>query len=157
MIKKQINWAKRYEYNVQEGLHPCIVVSMYDIKGKDACGSPTKLLLAPIGQTDPIKLSVVAREYCNDAPNERLREDLDTILEGRLDEHVDGDGAFDYQSVVGREVVAVVKNIRGNNHDNPFTFVTDILPKNAMKTPLAAGAGHASVGEQSAPNGLQGN
>ena len=133
MNKKQINWAKRYVYNVQEGLHPCVVVSMYDLKGKDACSNPTKLLLAPIGQTDPFKLSVVAREYCNDAPNERLREDLDTILEGKLEEHVDGDGAFDYRSVEGREVIAVVKTIRGEKHDHPFTFVAQILPKDALK------------------------
>jgi hypothetical protein len=133
MIKKQINWAKRHEYNVQTGLHPCVVVGMYDTKGKDTCSNPSKILLAPLGQTDPLKISVVAREYCNDVPNESLREDLDTILEGRLEEHVDADGAFDYRSVEGREVVAVVQCYQGKNHENPYSFVTDILPKDALK------------------------
>ena len=133
MSRKQINWTKQYEYNVKEGVHPCIVISMYDPREKDTCGKPSKILLAPVGQTDPLKLSVVAREYCKDVPNECLRRDLDTILNGRLEEYVDADGSFDYQSVVGREVVAVVQCYRGKNHENPYSFVADILPKGALK------------------------
>lgn len=134
MSKQKINWSKQYMYDVKEGLHLCEVVTMYDPKENNrSCETMSKILLAPVGQTNPLKLSVVAKEYCTDAPNDSLREDLNTILDGRLEEYVDADGAFDYRSVEGRKVVAVVRNIRGKNHENPYSFVTDILPQDALK------------------------
>ena len=133
MKKKHINWSKKTVYDVTPGVYSCKIVDMYDVKGRGACSSPSKILFAPVGQKDPLKLSVVAKEYCLDVPNEWFTQDLQTIFEGRLDEHLDADGDFDYKTIVGREVVALVEGYHGGDHKNPYTFVTHILPKDTLK------------------------
>lgn len=125
LYKKQI-------YNVPNGAHPSIVVAMYHLKSNKDCDTPVKILFAPINMGKKLQQSVVASEYCTDFPNAQLTDDLETILGGQLEQHLDDNGDFDHRIVEGRLVDIVVESFQGEDHKQPYTFVTGVFPPGTL-------------------------
>jgi hypothetical protein len=132
MNKRIIPLAKRQNFNLAPGHYTAVVESMYYVKSTGTCANMFKILFAPIGQTKKLEQSVVAVEYCTDAPDEQITETLDTILGGELEAHLDDCGDFNHEIVKGRLVDIRVDSYQGQNHKLPFTFVTGIYPPGTL-------------------------
>ncbi len=133
MSKKHIKWHKVQNYDVREGPQRCEVVSLYELKERENCAAPIRILFAPVGQIDLLKQSVVAKTYCTDEDSEQFTRDIRTILGGKLHEHLDAEGNFDSSAVEGRVVDVVVKNYHGTDHEKPFTYVSDVFSVESRK------------------------
>jgi len=123
---------KKQTYNVAEGGYTSKVVAMYGVQGKGKCDAAVKIVFAPIKLEQRSEQSVVASEYCVDSSNERLIADLNTILDGAFEEHMDEFGNFDEKAVNERRVDIVVSSFHNGEHDRPYTFVTAILPPETL-------------------------
>lgn len=124
---------KKQLFDVPVGRYQSKVVSMYNVPGKGECDNLVKILFAPLGMERKLEQSVVACEYCIDEPNERLVDDLNTILSGKFEEHIDDRGDFSNAAVKDRLVDIVVKGYHKGDHERPYTFVASVLPPNTLK------------------------
>jgi hypothetical protein len=127
-----IHLLKKQTFNVPEGHYRSKVVAMYSVQGKGKCDSAVKILFAPLGLETKLEQSVVASEYCVDASCEQLVDDLDTILSGETEAHIDEKGDFNEKSVNDRLVDIVVKGYHKGNHERPYTFVTAVFPPDTL-------------------------
>jgi len=123
---------KKQTFDVAEGRYKSKVISMYKVQKRGECSEAIKILFAPLELEKKLEQSVVASEYCIDCPNETLVDDLNTILSGGFDAHVDDNGDFDHKAVNERLVDIVVKGYHKGDHERPYTFVSAVLPPDAL-------------------------
>jgi hypothetical protein len=95
------------------------------------CENLLEVLFSPFNMGGKLHQSVVASEYCTDVPNEQLTQDLDIILGGQLEQHLDDNGDFDHRIVEGRLVDIVVESLLVDDTE-PRTFVTGIFPPGTL-------------------------
>lgn len=127
-----INLFKKQKFDVPEGRYRSKVVSMYKAQKRGECSESIKILFAPLALEKKLEQSVVASEYCIDCANEMLVDDLNTILSGGFDTHVDDNGDFDHKAVNERLVDIVVKSFHKGDHERPYTFVSAVLPPDVL-------------------------